>query len=59
MDPIWWIFFLIFLEFRKKTISRGDLGQHRPENSQADLGLDAAQIRVLHTLSSTKSTTAS
>ena len=27
--------------------------------SQADLGLDAAQFRVLHTLRSTKSTTAS
>ena len=28
-------------------------------NSQADVGFDAAQFRVLHTLRSTKSTTAS
>ena len=33
MDPILVeFFFRNFSEFRKKTISRGDLGQHRPEN---------------------------
>ena len=30
MDPIWYNYFFIFPEI-KKTISRGDLGQHRPE----------------------------
>ena len=52
------IIFRNFPGFRKKTISR-ILANIGLRNSQADVGLDAAQFRVLHTLGSTKSTTTS
>ena len=57
MDPIWLIFFFNFPEFR--DILAAILANIGLRNSQADLGLDAAQFRVLHTLRLTNSMTAS
>ena len=63
MDPIWSNCFLklgrIFAEFRGKTISRGDLGQDWPKNLSSRSWIRRGVFRVLHTLRSTKSTTAS
>ena len=57
MDPIWYIF--TFQNSRKKRFLAAILADIGLKISQSDLGLDAAQFRVLHTLRSTKSTTAS
>ena len=51
--------FEIFLNSGKKRFLAANLANVGLRYSQADLGLDAAQFRVLHTLRSTKSTTAS
>ena len=57
MDPIWLdIFFEIFHNSGKKRFLAAILANIGLRNSQADLGLDAAPFRLLHTLRSTKST---
>ena len=60
MDPTWWNYFLKLSRIpEKKQFLAAILANIGLRNSQADLGLDAAQFRVFHTLRSTKSTTAS
>ena len=51
-------FFSTFQNSGKKIFLAAISANIGLRNSQADLGLDAAQIRVLHTLRSTKSMTA-
>ena len=52
-------FFFTFQNFGKKLFLAAILANIDLRNSQADLGLHAAQFRVLHTLRSTTSMTAS
>ena len=60
MDPICWLFFFELSRLsEKKQFLAAILANIGLRNSQADLGLDVAQFRVLHTPRSTKSTTAS
>ena len=60
MDPILVeSFFETFQNSGKKRFLAAILANIGLRKSQADLGLDAAQFHVLHTLRSTKSTTAS
>ena len=53
------LFFETFQNSGKKRFLAAILANIGLRNSQADIGLDAAQFCVLHTLRSTKSTTAS
>ena len=59
VDPIWCFFFSTFRNSGNKRCLAAILANIGLRISQEDLGLDAAQFCVLHTLRSTKLTTAS